>query len=84
MKPLSHETVIAVLETVKPDIKKYSGSRFVSDGIIDSLDIMNLIVALETEFEFDIDPVDVVTATFESVESITAMCEKSRKESTNV
>lgn len=52
--------------------------HLVSDGIIDSLDIMYLIMKLENEFGIEIDPEDVLSENFESVESIAALVDKCR------
>lgn len=71
------ECVRKVLESVRKGIGSHlDSSRLVSDGILDSLDIMNLIVELESEFEIEIDPEDVLSENFESVEAIAALVEK--------
>jgi len=64
-------------------VKKGSGShldssRLISDGILDSLDIMNLIMELENEFDIEIDPEDVLSENFESVDAMVALIEKCR------
>lgn len=73
------ECVSKVLENVKEEMASHLDStRLVSDGILDSLDIMNLIVELESEFDIEIDPEDVLSENFESVEAIAALVEKCR------
>ena len=58
-------------------IKEYlNDSQLVSDGVLDSLDIMNLIMELEAAFDIEIDPEDVLSDNFESVDAILNLVEK--------
>lgn len=71
------ERVGEVLTKVKQGIgDDLNSPRLVSDGIIDSLDIMYLIMELEDAFDIEIDPEDVLSENFESVEAIAALVEK--------
>ncbi|MCX4268312.1 MAG: acyl carrier protein [Lachnospiraceae bacterium] len=68
-----------ILVQLKKAIEPYlDSSNLISDGILDSLDIMNLIMELEKEFDIEIDPEDVLSENFESVEAIIALIEKCR------
>ena len=68
-----------ILVDIKPGaVEKLDGSRLVSDGVLDSLDIMNLIMALEQGFDIEIDPEDVLSNNFESVDAIAALINKCR------
>lgn len=74
------ENVREVLVRVKEGVKKHlESTSLVSSGILDSLDIMNLIMELESEFDIEIDPEDVLSANFESVDAIAALVEKCRE-----
>lgn len=73
------ERVIGVLVQVNKKVEPHLDSTgLISSGILDSLDIMNLIMELEGEFEIEIDPEDVLSENFESVDAITALVEKCR------
>ena len=73
------ERVSAVLVQVNKKVELHLDSTsLVSSGILDSLDIMSLIMDLEREFEIEIDPEDVLSENFESVSAITALVEKCR------
>lgn len=62
------ERVSAVLVQVNKKAELHLDSTsLVSSGILDSLDIMSLIMDLEREFEIEIDPEDVLSENFESV-----------------
>ena len=72
------ERISKILEEVKPDIKNNIDKNFIADGILDSLDVMNLIIALEEEFDIEIDPEDVITDNFETIAAINALILKCR------
>ncbi len=71
------ERVEKVLVSVKSDLEEHlTETSLISDGLLDSLDIMNLIMQLEAEFDIEIDPEDVLSENFESVDKIIALIEK--------
>ena len=71
------ELVKKIIMQVKKNAElKLDSDRLVSDGVLDSLDIMNLIMELENGFDIEIDPEDVLSENFESVEAIAALVEK--------
>ena len=73
------ERVINVLIETREEVKQFIDSEtLITDGLLDSLDIMNLIMKLESEFDVEIDPEDVLSDNFESVDKIVALIEKSR------
>lgn len=73
------EQVKKVLIDLKQEIEPMLDSKsLISDGILDSLDIMRLIMELENEFDIEIDPEDVLSENFESVEAIMGLIEKCR------
>jgi acyl carrier protein len=70
------ERIVKVLESVKPDVKGSLDKNFINDGVLDSLDIMRLIAALEEEFNIEVDPEDVITDNFETIAAIKTLVEK--------
>lgn len=74
------ERVEKVLVAVKKDLEQHLGeTSLITDGLLDSLDIMNLIMELEGEFDIEIDPEDVLSENFESVDKIISLIEKCQK-----
>lgn len=72
-----NEMVKEILVKVKQETEAHLDSaQLVTDGVLDSLDIMNLVMELEEEFDIEIDPEDVMSDNFESVEAIVALVEK--------
>ena len=72
-KELIREIIMKVKQSAE---EKLDSDKLVSDGTLDSLDIMNLIMELESGFDIEIDPEDVLSANFESVDAIAALVEK--------
>lgn len=72
-----------ILDKVNPDILKYPNLDIVEEGIIDSLDIMNLVAELEDYFEIDFDPDDVNPETFASAKEVWSVVQKYQEEKGN-
>ena len=64
------EKVLSLLESVRPDIRRHLEKDWVADGILDSLDIMGAITALEGAFSIEIEPGDVNAENFCSLEAV--------------
>ncbi len=75
-----NERVIKTLLQIKKSAENHLDSKkLVTDGILDSLDIMRLIMELEFKFDIAIDPADVLSDNFESVDAMVALVEKCKK-----
>jgi acyl carrier protein len=74
-----NEKIIAILEKIRPGVSDDLTARFVTDEILDSLDVMNIIVALEDAFNIELDPEEVVIDNFESVEAIATFVAKHKE-----
>ena len=72
-----NENVTKVLVNINANVQSHiNDSDLVSAGILDSLDIMRLVMELERTFKIEIEPADVISANFESVAAISALIEK--------
>ena len=67
---------IDILNRVNPEILEYNGHDLVHDGILDSLDVMNLVAELEQAFSIEFDPDDVIPENFAAAQTIWALVEK--------
>lgn len=76
MKENVGKVLVKVNKKIEPHLNSTS---LIADGILDSLDIMNLIMELESEFDIEIDPEDVVSGNFESVDAIVALINKNKE-----
>ena len=68
------EKVLKILQDVNESI--VDGANLIDEGIVDSFEVVNIVMELEEAFDIEIDAEDVVAENFETVDSITAMVEK--------
>ena len=68
------EKVLKVLLEVNPAIK--DGVNLISEGIMDSFEVVNIVVELEEAFDIEIEPEDVIAENFETVDAICKLVEK--------
>lgn len=70
------EKVLEVLCEMNPEIGKNTDKDLLATGIIDSFEIVNLVVELEEAFDMEIDPELVIPENFRTVDAIVALVEK--------
>lgn len=71
------EKIYELLNGIKPECDFVSSGDFISEGLLESLDIVLLISELEEIFHVTIDALDIVPENFNSVESIIELVKKS-------
>lgn len=69
----TEELVEQILTTIKPTVDFGNAKAIIDDGILDSLEFMNLISELSERFGIEVDVDDIVPENFNSIESIAAM-----------
>ena len=62
--------ILSILKGARPESDFESSTNFVTDGLLDSLDIMVIIREIEVQFNVVIDGIDIVPENFNSLESI--------------
>lgn len=67
------DTILEILEDIRPDIDFSGKTRLVSDHILESFDIVSLVTALNDEFDISIRPKDLVEDNFNSLDAILAL-----------
>lgn len=67
------EELLKILKKVKAGIDYGKETKLVSDGLLDSLDVMTIVTEVCDEFDVDILPLDIVPENFESVDAIWAL-----------
>ena len=65
--------VLDLLKQVKPDHENFDGISLVSQGILDSFDIIALCEKLHSELGITIDGADVIPENFETVDCFVEM-----------
>ncbi len=62
--------LFAILNRVKAGVDYEKEVRLVSDGLLDSLDVMTIVTEICDEFDVDILPTDIVPENFESAQTM--------------
>ena len=70
------ETIISLLEDIKDDIDFESCTTLIDDGLLSSLDIIQLIGALNDEFDISIPATEIVPANFNSAQALCALIQR--------
>ena len=68
--------IYKILELIKPEVNFRDETSFIQENVLDSLDIIKLVVALEEEFSISIDTEEILPDNFESVEDISKLIKK--------
>ena len=68
--------LMEILEELRPDVDFAEEMGLVSNGILDSFDIVSLVAQLNDAFDIEIGPVDLVPENFNSAEAIWALVER--------
>lgn len=68
------ERILNILREINPSIK--DGIDLVSEGIIDSFEVVNIVMELEEAFDIEIDAEEVIAENFKTLDSIVALVEK--------
>lgn len=68
--------VKAILSELKPGVDFETECKLIDDGILESLDIVSLIGALNDEFDIEISVIDIVPENFNSLSAICNLVER--------
>ncbi|MCM1182522.1 MAG: hypothetical protein NC337_04010 [Roseburia sp.] len=68
-----------ILKDIKPTIIEYTGNQFVSDGILESVEIMEIVLGIEEAFNIVIEPQYIVPEYFESIKTLEQLIEDVEK-----
>ena len=70
------DKLIEILQSFNPSITVGMEKKIVTDGVIDSVDIVSLISELEDAFGIEIPMEDIVEANFDTVDAMWAMIQR--------
>lgn len=73
------ETIKNILANINEDILIYQGDNLYEAGLLDSLQVIELVVELEEAFDVEIDPEEVRIENFCTVDAITNMMERIKR-----
>ena len=72
--------LLEILADVRPDVDFEVETQLITDGILESFDIVTLVGELEDEFDIKIRPKDLVPENFNSVEQMQEMISRLEEE----
>lgn len=74
------EQLMEILEGLRPDIDFANEKSLVTDRLLESFDIINLVSEIDDEFDVKIKPADLVPKNFDSVEAMWALIQRLQDE----
>ena len=74
------EKLTGILEELCPDVDFAAEKQLISDGILDSLDILTLVDEINAAFDIDVKPKYLTAENFNSVESMWQLIEQLQAE----
>lgn len=67
------EKIIEILREIRPEFDFTGEINFIEQGMLDSFDIVSLVVALDNEYKISIDGMDIMPENFSSVDRIASL-----------
>ncbi|WP_310603031.1 acyl carrier protein [Anaerosporobacter sp.] len=74
------EQVLEIVTGIRPDVDFSVDAKLVTDGVLDSFDIVTLISELNDVFEIEIGVKELVPENFDSITSMVVLIERLRDE----
>lgn len=74
------DKIINILNEVRPEFDFANEANFISQGMLDSFDLVTLVTELDEAFGISIDGTDILPENFESAEAIEALLKKNGAE----
>ncbi len=76
-----NEEILNMLKELRPEFDFTKSQDFITDGFLDSFDIVSLSNMLEEKYGISIDGLDIVPENYSSVDAIVALVKKSGRKS---
>lgn len=76
-----NEEILNMLKELRPEFDFAKSQDFITDGFLDSFDIVSLSNMLEEKYGISIDGLDIVPENYSSVDAIVALVKKSGRKS---
>ena len=70
------EKIIEILEELKPGVDFAKEEHLITDHILESMTMVQLVAELNDEFDIEITPRDIVPENFQSVKAINELVER--------
>ena len=70
------EKIYAILNEIRPEVDFRAMDDFFDDGFRDSMEFIKFMTQLMTEFDIEIDGLDILPENFSNIDAIVALLEK--------
>ncbi len=70
------ERLLTLLKQVNSEVDFENNKSLVTDGVLDSIDIISIVSAIEEDYSIEIDPTEIDPDNFESAEAILEMIKR--------
>ena len=70
------DELLDILKEAKPDVDFASEKALIDGGVLDSFDVVQLVMKLNEEFDIEIGAEEITPANFNSAESLWAMIQR--------
>jgi acyl carrier protein len=70
-------TVLRLLNEIRPEFDFSTSDNFIEDGMLDSLDIVTLVAAIDKEFNISIPGTQIVPENFRTASAISSLIQRS-------
>ena len=74
------EKLLEILNDLRPDVEFEKETKLIDDGILDSFDIVSLVSELNSEFDVEINVMDLEPVNFNTVQALMELLEKLQEE----
>ena len=74
------DSIIKILEQIKPGVDFNTEDSLIEDEILDSFDIVTLVAKLNDEFDIEITPADLIPENFNSAKKIYELVKRFEEE----
>lgn len=80
MRQAMKEQLMEILNDLRPDVEFEKEDKLIDDGILDSFDIVSLVSELNSEFDIEINVMDLEPENFNTVEAMLELIVKMQEE----
>ena len=74
------DDIFQILDEVKPGLAPAENDELVKTGLLDSVDIMSIVMAISEEFDLEITPLDLKEENFHTAAAILALVNRLEEE----
>lgn len=70
------KTILEILQDIRPEYDFQTSADYLSDGLLDSLDLITLVSDLDKTYEISIEGIEIIPENFQNLQTIQALLTK--------